>query len=134
MAGLIFLFDTNAISDLIEQNTTLADHIRSLQLSAQMILCSPVHYEVKRGLLYTGAQRKSQIYEQEIRPRFHWISLEDVDLELAARYWSDARRRGKQFSDIDLLIAAISVRLNGVIVSADSDFDALPIMRENWRA
>lgn len=98
-----------------------------------MILCSPVHYEVKRGLLYAGAQRKAQIYEQEIRHHFRWISLEDDDLALAAQFWSDARHRGKQFSDIDLMIAAISVRLNAVIISADSDFDSLPVMRENWR-
>jgi predicted nucleic acid-binding protein len=40
---------------------------------------------------------------------------------------------GRAFSDVDLLVAAVSKRLGGVIVSADADFDALSLNRENWR-
>ena len=35
--------------------------------------------------------------------------------------------------DMDLLIAALASRMNGVIVTADDDFDFLSIPRENWR-
>ena len=44
------------------------------------------------------------------------------------------RNQGKQLSDVDLLIAALAQRLDGVVVTSDDDFDALPIQRENWRA
>ena len=33
-----------------------------------------------------------------------------------------------------LLIAALAQRLDGVVVTSDDEFDALPIRRENWRA
>jgi predicted nucleic acid-binding protein len=51
----------------------------------------------------------------------------------AAHYWSNAVSIGKQLSDMDFLIAALAHRLNAVIVSADTDFDALPVKREDWR-
>jgi predicted nucleic acid-binding protein len=57
----------------------------------------------------------------------------DDDWKQAAHYWVDTVRAGKQLADIDLLIAAIARRTNAVVVSADDDFDALPIRRENWR-
>jgi predicted nucleic acid-binding protein len=41
--------------------------------------------------------------------------------------------KGRQFSDMDLLIAAIAKRLDAILVSSDSDFDALPVTREDWR-
>jgi predicted nucleic acid-binding protein len=34
---------------------------------------------------------------------------------------------------MDLLTAAMAMRLNAIIVSADDDFDALAVKRENWR-
>jgi predicted nucleic acid-binding protein len=74
-----------------------------------------------------------QIYEQQIRPLFQWVSMEDIDWEQAAKFWADSRRKGRQFSEVDLLIAAVAVRLNAVIISDDNDFDALPVKRENWR-
>jgi len=40
---------------------------------------------------------------------------------------------GRAFSDVDLLVAAVAERLGGIIVSADADFDALSVLRENWR-
>jgi predicted nucleic acid-binding protein len=40
---------------------------------------------------------------------------------------------GNQLADVDLLIAAVATRLGDIIVSSDTDFDALPVKRENWR-
>jgi predicted nucleic acid-binding protein len=48
----------------------------------------------------------------------------------AAELWSSTRSAGKQLSDVDLLLAALAVRMDAVIVSNDSDFDALPARRE----
>lgn len=74
-----------------------------------------------------------RMYEEQVRPLFSWVPLIDDDWEQAAQFWSDARRKGKQLADVDCLLAAIAVRLNAIIVSADDDFDALPVNRENWR-
>jgi predicted nucleic acid-binding protein len=132
MAGLIYLFDTNAMSDLIEQNPTVIGHVRANQRQI-LCLCAPVHYEVRRGLLHVRSTRKTQIYETQVRPLFEWARLEDDDWEQAAKFWAEARGKGKQLSDVDLVIAALAARLEATIVSADNDFDTLPVKRENWR-
>ena len=64
---------------------------------------------------------------------FEWVPLVDADWEQAARFWADATSRGRQISDIDLLVAAVVSRLGGVIVSSDANFDALATPYEDWR-
>ena len=61
------------------------------------------------------------------------MKVTEADWQQAARFWADAANKGKVLSDVDLLVAAIARRLGGVVVSADDDFDELPIKRENWR-
>jgi len=55
------------------------------------------------------------------------------DWRQAAEFWAETVSKGLQLADIDLLIAAVATRLDGVIVSADDDFDALSTARRNWR-
>ncbi len=66
-------------------------------------------------------------------PLLQPVSLVDADWDQAARFWADMTKRGRQFSDIDLLLASVVARLDATLVSADADFDALPIKREDWR-
>ena len=72
-------------------------------------------------------------YEQIIKPQFVWVALTHEDWKKAGMLWAQARKDDKQLADMDLLIAAITLSLKGVLVSADEDFDALPTQRENWR-
>ncbi len=44
------------------------------------------------------------------------------------------RNRGRHFSDVVLLIAALAQRLDAVVVTLDNVFAALPVQREDWRA
>lgn len=66
-------------------------------------------------------------------PKFQFLKLENEDWLQAAQFWADAIRAGRQLSDMDFLLAAIAHRMDGVIVSSDNDFDALPVKREDWR-
>lgn len=86
-----------------------------------------------RGLIKTNAARKLHVFQTMILPLLDELPLTDADWQQAAQFWADARRAGKQLSDVDLLVAALAHRLSGVIVSDDDDFDALPVRRENWR-
>lgn len=83
--------------------------------------------------MWKNAAQKRQFYERQFVPALEWIPLVDADWEQAARFWAETRRKGKQLSDADLLLAALAARLGAIIVSADEDFDALPVKRENWR-
>jgi tRNA(fMet)-specific endonuclease VapC len=134
MAGLSYLLDTNAIADYINNVTSVRERIYAArQNQDHFYLCQPVYYEVLRGLLRTNANRKLTIFEGEFRPLLLWLPLVDADWRQAAQNWADTSKAGKQLSEVDLLIAALAIRLEVVIISAGNDFDALRVKRENWR-
>jgi predicted nucleic acid-binding protein len=130
----IFVLDTNVISD-IAAPTPNPNVLARLAAHRQDTLClfEAVDYEVRRGYLKTLATSKLRAYEQIVKPQFQWVKIMEEDWRQAAQFWADAANKGKALSDIDLLVAAVSKRLGGVIASADTDFDELPITRENWR-
>lgn len=130
---MIYLFDTNAIADLMSAHETMLSRVRGHQQEHVLGLCQPVDYEVWRGLRWRTAPSQQQLYVDRIKSQFEWIPLTDADWRQAAQFWAQARSAGKQLSDVDLLLAALAFRLNAVIVSNDADFDALPVRRENWR-
>ncbi len=127
------IWDTNAVSALLkgepEANRYLLDHISAGDNSS---ICMPVHFEVVRGLLYRNAVIQLRRYTTLLLPSFTLQSTVDADWSLAAQLWADTVRKGRQLSDVDLLIAAIALRLDGIIVSNDRDFDALSVRRESW--
>jgi predicted nucleic acid-binding protein len=90
-------------------------------------------YEIRRGLLWRAAPVKYQLYLNQIKSQFEWVVLTDTDWRQAAQFWANTRSGGKQLSDVDLLVAALAIRLDAVIVSDDDDFDVLSVKRENWR-
>ncbi len=130
---MIYLLDTNVISDLTRNiPTVVAKRNLRLRQGHSLVLSSPVYYESLRGLLKASA--KTQIKTlSAIRELLDWQSVIEQDWLQAAQYWSNAISAGKQLSDMDFLIAALATRLGATLVSADDDFDALPITRENWR-
>lgn len=130
---MIYLLDTNVISDL-SRNIPIVVANRNLRLRQghSLIFSSPVYYKSLRGLL--KAKATTQIANlNAIRELLDWQTVIEQDWLQAAQFWSTAVSSGKQLSDMDLLIAALAARLNATLVSADTDFDALPITREDWR-
>ena len=131
---MIYLFDTNAVADLMNANPVMVEHVRAHQKDHVLALCQPIDYEVWRGLRWRTSKTRVQLYLNEIKQQFEWVPLTDQDWLQAAQFWADARSAGKQLSDVDLLIAALAARLDAVIISSDEDFDALPVKRESWRS
>jgi predicted nucleic acid-binding protein len=135
MADRVYIFDTSIISRLIQsRHANIVKRIRTDQSSLH-VLCEPVIYEVEKGLIYRGAEKQLDRFQQEVLPLFSpVIGIQLVDWRVASLLWANARARGRQISDIDLLIAAVALRLDGIVVTADDDFDTLPVSRENWLA
>jgi predicted nucleic acid-binding protein len=73
------------------------------------------------------------VLREKIIPLLDYIPLDDEDWLQAARLWADTRRQGRQLSDVDVLVAAVAFRRSAIIVSSDTDFDSLPVRREDWR-
>jgi predicted nucleic acid-binding protein len=132
---LIYLLDANAVSDWLgrypnEMDVLVAERLRG---GDNVSICQPVYYELLRGLLWRKAPRKAAQLQAAILPKLVFIRVIDDDWIEAARLWAMTRSAGRQLSDVDLLLAAITRRVSGVIVSNDADFDALPVQREDWR-
>jgi predicted nucleic acid-binding protein len=129
-----YILDTNAISDYLHLFEPTVTRIRqAIRQGHTVYLASPVQYEVLRGLLKANAHRQHRVFEQEFAPQLEYLAVTEADWRTTAQYWATTRSAGKQLSDIDLLLAALALRLDAVIVSNDGDFDALPVRRENWR-
>jgi predicted nucleic acid-binding protein len=131
----VFVLDTNVISDMVSPNpnVTVVNQIAAHRQHT-ICLCEAVDYEVRRGYLKTGATAKLRVYEERIKSQFQWVAIVEVDWRQAAQFWADAVNKGKQLSDVDLLVAAVATRLGGQVISADDDFDALPVTRTTWRS
>jgi predicted nucleic acid-binding protein len=127
------IWDTNAISALLKGDAQANQYlVRQTGMGNNSLVCMPVHYEVLRGLLHRNAVNQLRRYNTIILPSFTFQSTLDADWLSAAQLWADTVRRGRQFSDVDLLVAAVAIRLDGIIVSNDQDFDALSVKRESW--
>jgi predicted nucleic acid-binding protein len=131
---MLYLLDANVISDLITLHPRVRQRARHARLKGDSLgLCHPIYYELLRGLYWRGASAKLATLNQQVVPLLTWIPLVDSDWEQAARFWADARRQGRQLSDPDLVLSALAYRLGATLISADNDYDILPITREDWR-
>lgn len=129
---LIYLLDSNAITDLMKRVNRVPERIRTTTLQGNLVcLSTPVHYEIVRGLIKLDARRQLEDYYTYIVPALRWKSLVRKDWDEAARLWAQTQSQGRQLSDVDLLIASMAIRLDAVLVTADDDFSDLPIKREN---
>jgi len=130
----VYVMDTNVVSDIAAPkplSTVLANLAKHRQDT--LCLCEAVDYEIRRGYLKTSATTKLRAYETKVKRQFQWVIITEDDWKQAARFWADMANKGRAFSDVDLLVAAVAQRLGGIVVSADDDFDALPFKRVNWR-
>jgi predicted nucleic acid-binding protein len=134
MTSSIYLLDTNAISDVIKRFKPVHEKFENAVANdLRLILCQPVHYEVVRGLLWINATSQLENYRRLFMPMFRWEPATEADWNAAAVLWADATRQGRKLSDVDLLIAVMTQRLQATLISSDTDFDAFDIPRINWR-
>lgn len=133
MNNRIYLFDTNVISILVRsRDMRLAHRIGQVQ-PQNLILPEPVIYEIERGLLYKDASKQLQHFREIVMPQFVILPTQLTDWRAAAVLWAYTKKRGRQLSDIDLLLGAVTVRLGGILVTDDRDFAHLPAVPiENW--
>ena len=84
-------------------------------------------------LCHSQAYQQLAHFRAYLIPLFAVVPAQLADWRVAAKLWSDARRRGRQLSDVDVLLAAMTLRLNGLLITDDGDFAYLPLVKtENW--
>jgi predicted nucleic acid-binding protein len=133
MTNRVLVFDTNIVSNIRPVMNSVLSRQMELNKDNTLCLCEPVVFEVERGYEHRQASRQMKRFREQTIPLFTIVTVQLADWRLAATLWGDLRRRGRQMSDVDVLLAAITLRLKGILITDDADFMHLPIVRtENW--
>lgn len=131
------VIDTTIVSHLVSPNSPFHDNVLTRTVfwsnTQQLILSEAVIFEVERGLKHKQALAQLSRFITVVIPMLRVVPVYRQDWSMAATVWAEMRQAGRQFSDVDLLLAAITLRVDGVLVTADVDFAAIPLLRtENW--
>ena len=72
---------------------------------------------------------------ERLKPLLPCYMPDETDAELAAELQVSLRRRGWQLETVDALIAAVALRYDLTLLTADKDFQTVPkLQHENWLA
>lgn len=133
MSDTVYVFDTNIISGLRPSKNPALFKRMQQNKDQTLCLCEPIIFEVERGYEHRQAHQQLARFRAQLTPLFVVVPAQLANWRVAAKLWSDARQRGRQLSDVDVLLAAMTLRLNGILVTDDGDFAYLPLVRtENW--
>jgi predicted nucleic acid-binding protein len=133
---MVYVLDTSVILDYLRQQKVVASHVsQKTLLNDQLLLVLPVHYEVIRSLAFKQATGQHYQYQHHLMPLFTQITPTLQDWEDAGELWAQMRHKGRTLSDIDLLLAALTIRLGAVLVTSDADFNGIhpQLTLTNWR-
>jgi len=131
-----YLLDTNHASPLV----TLDHKLRSKILARRdqgdtFSICVPVSTETKFGI---GVLPRAKSNLEEWRNLMSLLKIYELDAddaELAADLQISLRKRGWQLGSMDALIAAVALRYDLILLTADKDFSEVEgLTTENWLA
>lgn len=129
-----FLLDTNHLRPALETGSAVRERILELRRDGHRIgVCVPVLCEFEVGIQQS---RDPISFRKSLARLLAKVRLWPLDVETARLYGSiflTLRSRGKVLSQVDMMLAALAMRMDLTVVTSDRDFEALPeVKRENW--
>lgn len=133
---MIYLLDTTAISDWMNENPSLGRHLTSLPPTDRVVICPMVRGEVLFGIACLPSGKNRQRLEARATLALKVFPCEPTP-ENAADYYArvrlDQEQKGLSLSANDLWIAATTLALGANLVSRDADYgriERFPV--EDW--
>ena len=129
-----YLLDTNHLSAAVNPRLTLRETLRAAHAQGIVLgTCTPALGELETGFQQTPDPERNRQALIVVRRHVRLWPLDELVARHFGEIFNDLRRRGRALSHIDMLIAALCRHTNLILLSTDTDFDALPdIRRENW--
>lgn len=129
-----YLLDTNHISPLVTLEHPLRLRIvQDLQGTNTFGIATPALTEFLFGVSLLPRAKQNLEEWERLNLSFTYYDVRKADAELAAHLRVALRRQGQQLATVDALIAAIALRNDLTLLTKDSDFSAVPgIRQENW--
>ena len=129
-----YLLDTNHLGLAVSPLSGVRVRLRRLRRAGVRTgTIVPVLCEIQVGVQYVSAADE---YQDNLRRLLAEVRIWPLDLATAQIYGRIAaqlKQRGRTISAVDMMLASLAEQMDLVLVSTDSDFDALPhIPREDW--
>jgi Predicted nucleic acid-binding protein, contains PIN domain len=135
---MIFLLDTNALSDLMGQNEKATARLDNIHATDRVIICPIVLGEIRYGIGRLPSGKKRTELEVRAAQMFSLIPCESLTETMSEHYAAlkiTLEQKGIALSENDIWIAATAMELSAVLVTRDRDFrqvDGLTV--EDWTA
>lgn len=131
---MIYLLDTNAISDLMRSAPRIEQWMEQLDSSDQVITCTIVRGEILFGIARLPEGKRRTELEDVVHSFLASFRCEPIPPQAAEPYAAvklARQRRGLSLDENDLWVAATAIALGAALVSRDSDFagiEGLPVV------
>ncbi len=129
-----FLLDTNHLSAAVKPKSLVRQRIQRVrEMGAWVGTCAPALCELEVGILEV---RDLASYRSALAKLLAKLRIWSLDTETARLYgevYHELRRQGRVLSQVDMMLAALTRRMNLILLTSDRDFEALPDLSvENW--
>ena len=125
---MIYLLDTNAISDLMRAAPRIENWMAQLDPSDRVVTCTIVRGEILFGIAKLPPSRRRAELEAAAHQFLAVFRCEPIPQE-AGDYYAAIKlarqRRGLTLDENDLWVAATALALGATLVSRDGDFAAI---------
>ena len=132
---MLYLLDTNVISDLMEDDPPTTRRARDCQ-EQSVLTCSVVMGEILYGIEKLDHGRRRETLERKAAEVFSKLRCEPVSKECAEQYSKikcARRKAGLSLDENDLWIAATAKALGAILVTRDGGLKGTEgLTIENW--
>ena len=114
---MTYFLDTNIISYLLKGNATVLKILEELvEEDNQFGIPSVAYYEIKRGLLASGATTKLTRFLNFVK-QIGIVELKSSTLDLASQIYADLKNSGDMIEDDDIFIGATALESEAVLIT-----------------
>lgn len=114
---MTYFLDTNIISYLLKGNATVLKKLEELvEEDNQFGIPSVAYYEIKRGLLASGATTKLTSFLNFVK-QIGIVELKSSTLDLASQIYADLKKSGDMIEDDDIFIGATALESEAVLIT-----------------
>ncbi len=133
---MIYLLDTTAISDWMNEKPSIDSHLAKLDLTDNVVVCPTVRGEVLYGVARVAPGRRRQRLEIRAGLAFKAFPCEPMP-KSAGDFYAQIRieqeRLGLSLGANDLWVAATAKALSATLVTRDTDYGKIGgLSVEDW--
>jgi len=129
-----YILDTNHLSPIVTIDHPLRDKlVQCIRQKEEFTIPTPVLTEFLYGIQVLPRAKQNMEEWEKFSETFYYREVDRDDAEQAALLQVSLRRRGWQLNTVDALIAAIALRYDLILLTADKDLSAISeLKQENW--